>query len=182
MPVSEATYQQVVLEDGDGVWELWCGRLVEKPPMTAEHNEAAANLAALLGRQLSLQEFSVRQENCRLRVSTGSFYVPDVAVVSKALTREIKKQPGTFEVYEKPISLVVELWSPSTGRYDQTTKLEEYRRRGDLEIWLIHPYERTLTAWRKGPDGSYNETRYTEGAVQSASLPNVTIELATLFD
>jgi Uma2 family endonuclease len=182
MPVSEATYQQVVLEDGDGVWELWCGRLVEKLPMTAEHNEVAANLAAYLNQQLPLATYSVRQENCRLRVSTGTFYVPDVAVVPKALTREIKKQPGTFEVYESPVLLVVELWSPSTGRYDQTTKLAEYQRRGDQEVWLIHPYERTLTAWRKNPDGSYTESHYTEGLVQPASLPNVTIELATLFD
>jgi Uma2 family endonuclease len=94
----------------------------------------------------------------------------------------LKREPGTFEVYEEPMPLVVEVWSPSTQKYDQTDKLPEYRLRSDQEVWFIHPYERTLTAWRKQPDGSYAETQHTEGSVQPAFLPNVTIELATLFD
>ncbi len=36
-------------------------------------------------------------------------------------------------------------------------KLPIYRERDDLEIWFFHPYERTLAAWRKQPDGSYSE-------------------------
>ncbi len=35
------------------------------------------------------------------------------------------------------------------GRVDVESKLPDYRRRGDLEVWRIHPYERTLTAWRR---------------------------------
>ena len=77
--------------------------------------------------------------------------------------------------------LVVDVWSPSTGDTDVADKLQEYQQRGDLEIWHIHPYERTLTAWVRRSDGSYTETLYTGGAVQPAFLPNVTIELASLF-
>ena len=77
--------------------------------------------------------------------------------------------------------LVVEVWSPSTGDYDVETKLQEYQRRGDLEIWRIHPYEQTLTAWRRQPDGSYTETLYRGGRVQPVALPNVTIDLDDLF-
>jgi Uma2 family endonuclease len=87
----------------------------------------------------------------------------------------------TLEVYEDPLPLVVEVWSPSTGDYDVESKLVEYQRRGDLEIWLIHPYDHTLTAWRRQPDGSYAETRYDGGAVQPAALPDVTIDLDSLF-
>ncbi len=57
----------------------------------------------------------------------------------------------------------------------------EGHRRGDTEIWLIHPYERTLTAWRRQPDGTYAETVYRGGPVQPATLPDVTIGLDTLF-
>ena len=59
-------------------------------------------------------------------------------------------------------------------------KLPIYQQRGDLEIWFYHPYDRTLTARRKQPDGSYSEERYTGGIVPIHSLPGVTIDLDAL--
>ncbi len=59
-------------------------------------------------------------------------------------------------------------------------KLPLYRQRGDEEIWFIHPYERTLTVWRRRPDGSYSEERYAGGIVPIASLPGVSIDLDAL--
>jgi len=41
--------------------------------------------------------------------------------------------------------------------------------------------ERTLTAWRRQPDGSYETTVYTSGVVQPDALPRVKIGLAALF-
>ena len=78
--------------------------------------------------------------------------------------------------------LVAEVWSEPVGDYDVEEKLREYQRRGDLEIWRIHPHERTLTAWRRQPDGTYLETLHRGGAVQPAALPGVAIELERLFD
>ena len=86
-----------------------------------------------------------------------------------------------LEAYTDPLPLVVEVWSPSTGDYDVETKLGEYRRRGDLEIWLLHPYSHSLTAWVRQPDGSYVEVHYTGGTVQPAALPGVTIDLDARF-
>jgi hypothetical protein len=51
------------------------------------------------------------------------------------------------------------------------TKLREYKGRGDQEIWRIHPHERTLTAWRRQPDGSCSETVYRTGTVQPLRCP-----------
>ncbi len=61
------------------------------------------------------------------------------------------------------------------------SKLPEYQRRGDLEIWRVHPVERTLTMWRRNDDGSYIELIVTAGAVQPIGLPGVTIDLDALF-
>lgn len=76
---------------------------------------------------------------------------------------------------------MIEIWSPSTGRYDIIEKLRDYQARGDLEIWRVHPYERTITAWRRSPDGSYTESIYRGGTVRLESLPGVAIDLDTLF-
>ncbi|MFL5448361.1 MAG: Uma2 family endonuclease, partial [Gemmatimonadales bacterium] len=71
--------------------------------------------------------------------------------------------------------------APSTGRYDINEKLPDYQQRGDLEIWYVHPYERTLTAWRRRPDGTCAESVYRGGIVIPESLPGLAIELEALF-
>jgi len=183
MPISDATYERVALEDPEGHWELVCGRLRSKPAMTVDHNEVTRNLAWQLMSQLNQAEYTIATDNNRLRISTGSYYVPDLCVVPRAaILRQRAERSRRLEVYEDPMPLVVEVWSPSTGDYDVEEKLREYQRRGDWEIWRIHPYERTLTAWRRQADGSYAETVQRGGTVQPVALPSVTIELERLFD
>jgi Uma2 family endonuclease len=117
-----------------------------------------------------------------VRRSPENYFIPDVFVFPLPLAESFRQRSDVLESYDEPLPLVVEIWSPSTGDYDVGTKLAEYKRRGDLEIWLIHPFERTLTAWRRQPDGSYTESYYTSGTVQLVALSNVTINLDVLFD
>src|SRR5581483_2884921 len=100
MPVSAETYKRVVLEDTDRIWELVCGRLREKPPMTTEHAQHGRTLGAMLIRQVDLRSFTVGINNGRLRTSTGSYYVPDVVVIPMPYVRRLLERPGTFEVYD----------------------------------------------------------------------------------
>jgi Uma2 family endonuclease len=183
MPVSEATYERLALEDDEGKWELVCGRPRQKPPMTTEHDDTARNLMHELVLQIPREDFSVDKEGPKLRVPSGNYRIPDVCVIPRPLIERRKAEhPARLEVYEQPMPLVVEVWSPSTGDYDLEQKLTEYQERGDLEIWRIHPYERTLTAWVRQPDGSYTETLYSGGPVRPSFLPGVMIDLDRLFD
>jgi Uma2 family endonuclease len=182
MPVSEATYLQLVMEDPDNRWELHDGCLVWKPDdMTTEHNQIGYRLTSQLIRQLDESEYEVRPGSSRTRTEQGSYYIPDLFVVPLRLVNQLKERPGTLEVYNEPLPFVTEVWSPSTGRYDVNSKLPEYQRRGDAEIWRIHPYDRTVTAWRKQPDGIYIESVHTSGTIHLIALPDVTIDLDKLF-
>jgi len=181
MPVSEQTYLQLALEDPNQ-WELHCGHLRRKPAMTAAHNDIGFELAFRLRQQLDRSQYRVRHNSGHVRRSAENYYIPDVFVIPTDLFRPLRDLRNVLEAYDAPLPLVVEVWSPSTGDYDVDAKLPEYQRRGDLEIWRIHPFERTLIAWRRQPDGSYNEPEYTSGTVQPVALPNVTIDLDTLFD
>jgi len=180
MPVSERTYLQLALED-PGQWELHCGELTRKPGMTFEHNDVATSLLLQLGEQLDRNHFRVRLSMGHVRRSSESYYIPDVYVIPIELANS-QRGRRTLEVYEAPLPLVIEVWSPSTGGYDVDTKLPEYQRRGDLEIWRIHPYDHTLTAWRRQPHGGYAEAHYTGGTVRPVALPNVAIDLDALFE
>jgi Uma2 family endonuclease len=182
MPVSVETYERVALEDPEGHWELVCGRLREKPPMTTEHNETARALRDQFVLQIDRSRYAVADGDGRLRISSGTYYEPDLCIIPRAMVFRLRERPGTFEAYEEPVPLVVEVWSPSTGEYDVDTKIPEYQQRGDLEVWRIHPYDRTLTAWRRQPDGSYTMTLHQGGVIKPMALPDVTIEIERLFD
>jgi Uma2 family endonuclease len=181
MPVSEQTYHRVALEDPEGQWELHRGRLREKPAMAFKHNDLMFELGHLLRLQLDREQFRVRVNAGRLRRSDETYYIPDVAVIPLDLVGPWRDRADVLEVYADPLPLVVEIWSPSTGDYDQDAKLPEYQKRGDLEIWRVHPYERSLTVRRRQDDGAYVETVFTGGTVQPVALPGVTIDLDALF-
>jgi Uma2 family endonuclease len=182
MPVSDVTYERVALEDRHSHWELHCGRLVEKPPVTAQHADIIERLYSQLRPQLPVDEYALRAEAGRLRRGSGSYYEPDLSVIPRAFVeRLMRDRPTELEVYDEPILLVVEVWPPSTGNSDVVDKVPEYQRRGDAEIWRIHPHERTVTVWRRQTDGSYRETLHTAGVIRPAALPNVTIKIEALF-
>lgn len=180
--VSEETYRLLALGDPHHHWELHEGRLLEKPGMGAEHNDVMFELGVQLRLQLDREQFRVRANSARVHRPTASYYIPDLLVVPTDLERGQRARPGTLETYDAPLPMVVEVWSPSTGGYDVDTKLPEYHQRGDQETWRIQPYERTLTAWRRQPDGSYDESFYNGGKVRPESLPDVTIDLDALIE
>ncbi|MBI2761869.1 MAG: Uma2 family endonuclease [Chloroflexi bacterium] len=181
MPVSEKTYRQLVLEDPDSKWELYCGRLRSKPEMTWGHNQASRNLRLLLERQLSADEYLVIIDQGRVRRSATNYFIPDLYVVPQAMALRLFPDAHALEAYPEALPLVVEVWSPSTGDYDVEEKFVEYKARGDLEIWRIHPYEKTVTVWRRQVDGSYDENLYTDGDIHLSGLSGVTIAVEALF-
>lgn len=177
--VGEETYREIAL--GNPRLELHRGRLREKPGMSVEHNDVSEIVTTMLRAQLDRNQYRVRENMGRLRRSAGTYYILDVMVIPAALTRALREQPRALDAYAEPVLLVVEIWSLSTGAYDIGEKLAAYQQRGDREIWFIHPSERTLTAWRRQPDGSYVESVFREGVVRPASLPGVAIDFDEMF-
>lgn len=182
LAVTEEEYLSIALAEHDGHWELWDGKLVRKPSMTFAHNEIAWKLGVSLYSQLDHAGFSCRTNAGHAHHSERNYYVPDVMVIPMTYALPLRDRQDLLEAYAEPLPLVVEVWSRSTGRYDVREKLGQYRQRGDLEIWFIHPYERTLTAWQRQPDGSYSEAMHRGGTIQPVALPGVSIDLDALFE
>lgn len=180
MPVSEMTYRALAAEDFESGWELVCGQLRRKPGMTMEHNHVAWNLGFELQKHLPLDDFSVRVNQARLRTPSGDHYVPDVAVIpSSAMASRF----GLTEVetYFEAVPLVVEIWSPSTGARDKNEKLAGYQSRGDAEIWLIDPIDRSATVYTREPAGDYVQRAVTRGSITPTALPRARVTLAAMF-
>ena len=178
--ISEQDYQAFVLSGAEGAWELHDGRLVEKPGMSWKHGGIVMLLGHLLMTQLDRAEYHVFTE-LRVRRPAATVFLPDLMVVPTAYGEDLRDLP-VLAIFSEPLPLVVEIWSPSTGDYDVDAKLPVYQQRGDLEIWRIHPYELTLTSWRRQPDGSYRESLHHDGTIAPVALPGVTSDLNTLWD
>jgi len=180
--ISGEAYERLALAEPDRKWELRDGVLREKPGMTAAHNELAVTLGYILMSQLDRIAYRVRIDAGRLQRPAATYFIPDVFVVPTGYVTPLLDQQDVLEVFDQPLPLVVEVWSRSTGDYDVEEKLTVYQQRSDLEIWRIHPYERTLTAWRRQPDGSYEQSVYRDGTISPTALPGVGIDLEALFD
>lgn len=179
--ISNEAYERLALAQPDRKWELWDGRLWEKPGMTYAHNSLGARLAQMLGSQLDWTVFEVRTDAGHVHRPASTYVIPDVFVLPLSLVTPSLREGAVLETYDQPLPLVVEIWSRSTGDYDIGEKLGVYEQRGDLEIWFFHPYERTLIARRRQPDGSYEESIFTEGVIRPVALPSVQVDLSSLF-
>ncbi|MCC7021246.1 MAG: Uma2 family endonuclease [Thermomicrobiales bacterium] len=179
--ISEQEYRELALSEEGHLVELWDGVPREKPLMSMKHGDAVAHLGIDLANQLDRLEFRVNFNEGRARISERNYFIPDIAVIPAAFKAPYEDDSRALNAYDQPLPLVVEVWSRTTGHDDFAVKLQAYRERGDTEIWFFHPYERTLIAWRRQPDGSYVETLYRGGIVPVASLPGVVIDLDALL-
>lgn len=173
-------YEAFVASGVVGHWELHDGVLVEKLPMTWDHQVVMVNLVLQLGPQLSRDAFRILAES-RVRRPEATVFLPDVMVVPEHYGDEFRNQRGRLAIFSRPLPFVAEVWSASTGAYDVTAKLPVYQERGDAEIWLIHPYDRVVTAWRRQPDGTYASAVYDGSVIELAALPGVTVDVTELF-
>jgi Uma2 family endonuclease len=181
MPLTQSTFAAVVLEDTDGRWEIFRGKLREKPAMSYGHNRAARVLARQLILQLNPDEFDVLQNAGHVSLADGDSYIPDVAVVPTALAIGLSENQRRFEAYSSPLPLVVEIWSPSTGTYDVGHKTPGYMARGDFEIWRIHPFEREIRIWKRQSSGDYSSSTANSGTISLHAMWDVAIDVESLF-
>jgi Uma2 family endonuclease len=180
--ISEQEYRELALNDPESLLELRDGVLVEKPLMSMKHDDVAFHLGYLLQSQLDRSVYRVNVNGGKTRHSPRQYSIPDVVVIPAALVLPFANDPRAFNAFAEPLPLVVEIWSRTTGDYDIAAKLPGYRERGDAEIWFIHPYERTLTAWRRQPDSNYTEFLCRGGFIPVVSLPGLVIDFDALLD
>ena len=178
--LTEEDFEAFLLSGIEGHWELHDGVLVEKPGMTWNHQNVALELGHQLRLQLPKGHFRIQLES-RVRRPEATVLQPDVMVIPEHYGDEFRNQPGRLAIFSKPLPLVVEVWSRSTGEYDVMAKLPIYMQGGDAEIWLIHPHEKAVTSWRRQSDGTSSAAIHQEGVVRLAALPDVVIDVAELF-
>ena len=135
------TYEDYLTWDDDIRWELIDGIPYIMAGPNVAHQTILGNLHGLLWIYLRGKPCKVYLTDLDVRLNADtlddSVVRPDIIIVcdhSKIDEAGIKGAPD----------MAVEILSPSTAKYDKTTKYQRYLRAGVRELWIIDPEKKTV--------------------------------------
>ena len=161
------------LPDDGNKYELIRGELFVTPPPTNDHETILARLTRLLDRFVEAHGLGHVYHPRAVFRFEGSEVEPDLMVRQAA--------PGLGNAWERaplPI-LIVEVFSPTTRRRDQTYKKDFYVDARIPEYWLVDPDQRVVTVVQPGKERvTASDTLVWHPAQASAPLE---VSLAEIF-
>jgi len=114
--------------------EYFAGDIFAMTGASEQHNLIAANVVASLHGQLRGRDCRVYPSDMRLKVlQTGLNTYPDITVVCGS---PVFADPAKRDTLLNP-TLIVEILSPSTERYDRGMKFQHYRKIESLQEYLL---------------------------------------------
>lgn len=144
------------------------------------HNSITLNVAAELRAQLRNSNCQTLAVDMRVKVPARNLYTyPDVVVVCG----EAELEDEYLDTLLNP-TLIVEVLSKSTAKYDRTVKFEHYRTLESLaEYVLVSQGEYRVEHYAKQPDGRWplTDIRGPEGTVELASV-GCTLALSVIYE
>ena len=177
-PKPKLTYADYAKTPEDERWELIAGELIMAPSPKEAHQTTQGYLGApmlLFVRENDLGKVYFAPFDVVL--SETDTVQPDLLFIAKDRLHIV-----TEDNVQGAPDLVVEIRSPSTARYDWTTKRELYARHGVKEYWLVDPEAATvavllLDGGELKVAGVYGE----KDTLTSAVISGFNIALADVF-
>jgi Uma2 family endonuclease len=155
------------------------GLMVAMSGGTARHAVLIAEVARHLGNALSNSPCAVSVTELRLQVQQGAAYLfPDIMVLCGA----IEYATGPKDTITNP-TVVVEVLSGSTERWDRVGKFARYRQIPSLREYLLVSQDELCIEWytrRDDGDWAYHAALGPEGLCRLASL-GIDLPLADIY-
>ncbi|GIV20592.1 MAG: hypothetical protein KatS3mg023_2343 [Armatimonadota bacterium] len=165
--------------------EIIDGEIRMSPVPNLIHQFLVGEIFSLLREYVSKEKGVVLRSPVDVVVSRSPFRTrqPDIMVVLfresgwRNLQAVLEAPPG-----EVVPDLVVEVLSPSERRQSVEEKIEDYRRIGVKEFWVVSPEAETVEVLRLGEAGIGRVGLYGRGdTVRSELLPELQIDTNRLF-
>jgi Uma2 family endonuclease len=162
----------VDLEDGtDLKHEFYQGDIRSMTGGTNEHARIGAAVIVQLGRQLHGGPCVLYSSELRIRIGDVITY-PDASVVCGPIQMDLDDPNAQLNP-----TVIVEVTSPSSERYDRGGKFMHYQRIPSLREYVIVSHrEHAIDVFRRADDGSWLESVRAE-AGQRATLLSIGCEL-----
>jgi Uma2 family endonuclease len=164
-------------ETRDERMELIEGEIVVTPSPASMHQIIIHRLAVLLDPQIVASgRGQVIEAPLDVYLDDRNVLQPDVLV----LLHDRLDVLGPTNIEAAP-SLAIEVLSPSTSRRDQGIKRDLYARFGVPEYWIVDPVSHAVTVCSAPRDGRYSQEATVFDTADSATIPGLSVDLATLF-
>ncbi len=154
--------------------EYWFGTVVAMSGGTRTHSVISGNLIGELHQALKRRDCEVYSSDMRLRVSSAGLYVyPDVMVVcGKPVLADSRN-----DVLLNP-TVIVEVLSPSTEKYDMAEKAWHYRNLESVRDYVIVAQQRPkIEVFHRNSNREWLIS-ITEGIDASLRLESLDLEIA----
>ncbi|MEB3339781.1 Uma2 family endonuclease [Okeania sp.] len=156
-------------------YEYRRGQIYARVGVSLPHVVIASNLVRLLGNHLLDNDCIVLPSDMKVRLEEANcYYYPDVVV-----TCDQRDLSSTEDFILYP-SLIIEILSPSTAKFDRGGKFTDYQTATSLQEYvLINQSEMSIECFRKNEQGIWIYQTYKRGEkVDFASVDlNCEIEL-----
>ena len=144
---------------------------------TEQHNQVALNLSTELNIQMRERPCRVFQSDMRVRVTKSAYFYPDVV----ALCGKPQYTNETRNTLLNPM-VIIEVSSPSTGKFDRGDKFSYYREIPSLVDYLLVYQDRMHIEHytRQGDTWVLRDFRQAEDVVTLASI-DCTLALSDVY-
>lgn len=168
-------YREQVPDDHMGIVELIDGEIVTTMPKQW-HQSAVLSAGIILRARLKHGTVGIAPVNVYFEAE--QYYEPDVLWVSHENDRCKLGDDGFW--YGAP-DLIIEVISPSSGKYDRVTKFRIYEKHGVREYWLLEPELRIIEVFSLQNGQFVRVGGYVEGESFESPLFGLTFQVSDFF-
>ena len=159
--------------------EFYDGEMFAMAGASVEHNRVNKNLAVELGARLKGGPCELFISDLRVRIKrTGLYCYPDLVIVCG----EPQYAEEDKDTLVNP-RVVFEVLSPSTERYDRTTKFQHYKQLPSVQEYVLVAQDRAwCERFVRQPDGAWAQVAFDglDAALELTAVP-VAVPLADVY-
>jgi len=154
------------------------GEIILHSPATYGHNLAMKRLIMAMESHVLLYSLGyIGFEKMMIHLSRNS-YEPDICFFT---TEQASKFAKSEKLFPAP-SLIVEVLSPSTEKYDRDIKFNDYRQHNVKEYWIVDPINEHIEQYVM-KNGKYRlNFNARKGLIESEIITGFKIDVKLLFD
>ncbi len=154
------------------------GEIVLNPPVKRKHYQIVNNISMLLSAYVAVHNLGEVATEKVLTHLTRNDFEPDVVFFNsnqvKAFNKETMLHPAP--------SLVIEVLSSSTAKYDRGIKFEDYANHGVVEYWIIDPDTEEIEQYLLEKNGGYFlNMKSGTGEIKLFSIENLVLPIKACF-
>jgi Uma2 family endonuclease len=179
------TYEDSLTMPENRFEEIVHGESRVMPPPNPKHVDLIDELLNVLLSQINRSEYRVTSSGAGLGVERAplTYRIPDLMVFrTEAYGRSRAQKAGTDPYIWAVPELIVECLSPSNRKGSIQELLADYAQIGAPEVWLLDPKQPQFASYRYESGALKHWVTMETGRVAPLLLPNVTVDLAELWE